>query len=159
MMTYILRFLLTLWSWAGKRCISPPVTSTQRWKLPFCLTLNLLLLTWLTRCLCVWSTTFQVAYLCWELCCCDSTSRRLSSCSVVASFVCVCVGHPETGKTTAILAAFSLCGSTKSLYYVKGTSTFFLQWSAKFTLHTNAHFHLGLMTHRTLQAVEARPID
>ena len=48
--------------------------------------------------------------------------------------ICVCVGPPETGKTTAILAALSLCGSTESSYYVKGTNAFFLQRSAECTL-------------------------
>ncbi len=35
---------------------------------------------------------------------------------------------------TAILAALSLCGSTESSYYVKGTNAFFLQRSAECTL-------------------------
>ena len=48
--------------------------------------------------------------------------------------ICVCVGPAETGKTTAILAALSLCGSTESSYYVKGTNAFFLQRSAECTL-------------------------
>ena len=46
----------------------------------------------------------------------------------------VCVGPPETGKTTAILASLSVCGRTDCSYYVKGTNTFFLQRSAECTL-------------------------
>lgn len=48
--------------------------------------------------------------------------------------ICVCIGPPETGKTTAILAALSICGSTESSYYVKGTNAFFIQRSAECTL-------------------------
>lgn len=46
----------------------------------------------------------------------------------------VCVGPPETGKTTAILVALSLFGGTETSYYVKGTNAFFLQTSAECTL-------------------------
>jgi hypothetical protein len=48
--------------------------------------------------------------------------------------ICVCIGPPETGKTTAILAALSLCGGNESSYYVKGTNAFFIQRSAECTL-------------------------
>ena len=49
----------------------------------------------------------------------------------------VCVGPLETGNTTAILAALSLCRGTESSYYVKnvkGINAFFLQRSAECTL-------------------------
>ena len=48
--------------------------------------------------------------------------------------ICVCVGPPESGKTTAILVSLSLYGGSESSYYVKGTNAFFLQRSAECTL-------------------------
>ena len=53
--------------------------------------------------------------------------------------ICVCIGPPETGKTTAILAGLSLCGCSDSAYYVKGSSFNDLQ---------SAHCHMELMTPR-----------
>ncbi len=46
----------------------------------------------------------------------------------------IACGPSEAGKTTAILAGLSICGSSNTSHYVKGTNAFFLERSSLSTL-------------------------
>ena len=46
----------------------------------------------------------------------------------------IACGPSEARKTTAILAGLSICGSSNTSHYVKGTNAFFLERSSLLTL-------------------------